>query len=118
MAVSPSARFFAAWIFNDLGHDIRDVRGPDGRYELVVVDGGSFNIDPTYAVRIRTGPGPLSRETTVWQGYEEGPAPTEVRFIGPRTVEVVTEERTYRSTFDGFTLRPSPKHVEKRPSDD
>jgi len=101
-----------AAMFDTRARDVTRVPSPDGRYELVVVEGDALMaIDLVYDVRLRTGHGLLSREVTVWQGYEDGPGPKAVRFVGPRTVEVVTDDGCrYRSIFARWTLRLNPQH--------
>lgn len=103
-----------AWlsaVFDDPGREVSRVQGPDGRYELVVVQVAPFvTIDPYEEVRLRSRHGPLSREVLVWTAHEDGPEVRTARFVGPRTVEVVTTHGCqYRSTFDARTLRLTPK---------
>ncbi len=103
---------WAAFAFAPNGTVYSRTSSPDGRYQLLVVEGEGFAaIDPIYAVHVRVDRGPLSQQALVWQGLEEGPVPTTLRFTGPRAVEVITDNGChYRSTFDALTLRPTPVH--------
>jgi hypothetical protein len=83
----------------------------DGGRRLVVVEGAPVAIDPVYAVVLRAGGGPFEQETVVYQGLEEAPAPVEVRFVDPDTVEVRTSGGcVYRSEVEGVTLAVDPVH--------
>jgi hypothetical protein len=81
---------------------------PDGDTVLVVRLGYGFTqIDPSYDAVLQTDRGPLSQETLVWEGLEEGDAPRVVRFVGPHEIRIVSADGcTYRSAFDATTLRP------------
>ncbi|WP_214368152.1 hypothetical protein [Pseudonocardia sp. H11422] len=83
-----------------------------GDHRLVTVEGGVFaGVDPIYAVRLRAGSGPFAQDALVWQGLEDGAAPTDVRFAGDDRVEVVTSGGCgYRSRFDRVTLEVDPVH--------
>ncbi len=104
------------WLVGDLGDDHASVysrvSGPDSRYELVLMTVAPFPvIDPYAEVRLRAGQGPLAQETVAWRSHEDGPGVKSVRFVGPRTVEVIAEDGCrYRSTFDGLTLRLDHRH--------
>jgi hypothetical protein len=90
---------------------VAEVEGTDRR--LVVVENSAFAIDPTYAVLVRAGSGPLEQESLVWQGLAEGAAPSEVRFRDAAEVEVEVLLQPgcgYRSTVDPVTLTVDPVH--------
>ncbi|MHA6626949.1 hypothetical protein ACU61A_16060 [Pseudonocardia sichuanensis] len=83
----------------------------DGDRRLVVVEGALGAIDPVYAVVLRSGGGPFEQETVVYQGVEAAPAPAEVRFVDPDTVEVRTGAGcAYRSEVEAVTLAVDPVH--------
>lgn len=83
----------------------------EGDRRLVVVEGALGAIDPVYAVVLRSGGGPFEQETVVYQGVEAAPAPAEVRFVDPDTVEVRTGAGcAYRSEVEAVTLAVDPVH--------
>ena len=81
---------------------------PNGATLLVVRQGYGFaQIDPSYDAVLQTDRGPLSQQTLVWEGLEEGDAPRVARFVGTHEIEIVYAAGcTYRSAFDAKTLRP------------
>jgi hypothetical protein len=83
----------------------------DGGRRLVVVEGSPFAIDPIYAVVLRSGGGPFEQESVVYQGVEQAPAPSEVRFVDADTIEVRTSGGcNYRSEVEAVTLAVDPVH--------
>ncbi|MGP4022103.1 hypothetical protein [Actinomadura sp. 3N407] len=111
---------YLAWlVFGYHGEGASLAFSPDERYELFQGGGGGpGDIDYLGDVRIRTGKGLFAQESVVWTGEEDGPAPKTVRFTGSRQIEVVTDSGcTYRSTFDGDTLKVVPVHHVPRGAD-
>jgi hypothetical protein len=84
----------------------------EGGRRLVVVEGA---IDPVYAVVVRSGSGAFEQETIIYQGVEDGPVPSEVRFIDADTVEVRMGGCVYRSEIEAVTLAVDPVHRPLRP---
>ena len=83
----------------------------DGNRRLLVVEGSPMAIDPVYAVVLRSGGGPFEQEALVYQGREEMPAPSGVRFVDGGTVEVLVGSNCrYRSTVEGGTMAVEPVH--------
>jgi hypothetical protein len=83
----------------------------DGGRRLIVLEGAALAIDPVYAVVLRAGGGAFEQETVVYQGVEAAPAPADVRFVGPDTVEVRTSGGcSYRSEVEAVTLAVDPVH--------
>ncbi|OZM83911.1 hypothetical protein [Pseudonocardia sp. MH-G8] len=83
----------------------------EGSRRLVVVEGAREAIAPVYAVVLRSGGGPFEQETVVYQGVEAAPAPAEIRFVDPDTVEVRTGAGcAYRSEVEAVTLDVDPVH--------
>jgi hypothetical protein len=80
----------------------------EGGRRLVVVEGAIPAIDPVYAVVVRSGSGVFEQETIVYQGVEDGPVPSEVRFVDADTVEVRTGPCVYRSEIEAVTLAVDP----------
>jgi hypothetical protein len=83
----------------------------DGGRRLIVLEGSAVAIDPVYAVVLREGGGPFEQETVVYQGVEAAPAPAQVRFVDPDTVEVrMPSGCVYRSEVEAMTLAVDPVH--------
>jgi hypothetical protein len=81
----------------------------DGGRRLVVLEGGVAAVDRVYAVVLRAGGGPFEQETVVYQGVETAPAPADMRFVDPDTVEVRTGGGcSYRSEVESVTLAVDP----------
>ena len=87
----------------------------EGGRRLVVVEGVIPAVDPVYAVVVRSGSGVFEQETIVYQGVEDGPLPSEVRFVDADTVEVRTGGCVYRSEIEAVTLAVDPVHRPLRP---
>ncbi len=87
----------------------------EGGRRLVVVEGAISAIDPVYAVVVRSGSGAFEQETIIYQGVEDGPVPSEVRFVDADTVEVRTGGCVYRSEIEPVTLAVDPVHRPLRP---
>jgi hypothetical protein len=87
----------------------------EGGRRLVVVEGAMPAIDPVYAVVVRSGSGVFEQETIVYQGVEDGPVPSEVRFVDADTVEVRTGPCVYRSEIEAVTLAVDPVYRPLRP---
>jgi hypothetical protein len=84
---------------------------PDGGIKLVVQTGGfSWGPDPGARVVLRSGRMPFHQENTVWR-VQEGDPPSQVRFTGPRTIEIVAEGCAFRTGFDPGTLRVDRRHL-------
>lgn len=87
----------------------------DGDRRMVVLEGSPFAFDPIYAVVLRSGAGPFEQESVVYEGVEEAPAPTELRFVDGDTVEVRTSGGcVYRSEVEAVTLAVEPVHRPRR----
>jgi hypothetical protein len=83
----------------------------DGNRRLLVVEGSPIAIDPVYAVVLRSGGGPFEQEALVYQGLEEMPPPSDVRFVDDGAVEVLVGSNCrYRSTVEGGTMAVEPVH--------
>jgi hypothetical protein len=87
----------------------------EGGRRLVVVEGAIPAIDPVYAVVVRSGSGAFEQETIIYQGVEDGPVPSEVRFVDVDTVEVRMGGCVYRSEIEAVTLAVDPVHRPLRP---
>ena len=84
---------------------------PEGGIKLVVQTGGfSWGPDPGARVVLRAGRKPFHQENTVWR-VQEGDPPSQVRFTGPRTIEIVAEGCAFRTGFDPGTLRVERRHL-------
>lgn len=100
------------WLASQVAGVDREVsQVADGGRRLVVVEGAPYAIDPIYAVVIRSGSGPFEQESVVYQGVEQAPAPSGVRFVDSDTVEVRTSGGClYRSEVEAVTLAVDPVH--------
>ena len=100
------------WLAAQLDVENRVVsEAADGNRRLLVVEGSPIAIDPIYAVVLRSGGGPFEQEALVYQGLEEMPAPSGVRFVDGGAVEVqVGSNCRYRSTVEGGTMAVEPVH--------
>lgn len=100
------------WLATQLDGDNRVLsEAVDGDRRLLVVEGSELAIDPVYAVVLRTGAGPFEQEALVYQGLQEMPAPSAVRFVDRGTVEVqVGPGCRYRSAVESGTLAVEPVH--------
>ena len=95
--------------FGDGEREVSEVA--DGGHRLVVIEGSPFAIDPVYAVVVRAGSGPFEQESIVYQGVEEAPPPSELRFVDGDTVEVQTSGGCrFRSEVESVTLAVDPVH--------
>jgi hypothetical protein len=100
------------WLAAQLDVENRVVsEAADGNRRLLVVEGSPIAIDPIYAVVLRSGGGPFEQEALVYQGLEEMPPPSDVRFVDDGAVEVLVGSNCrYRSTVEGGTMAVEPVH--------
>jgi hypothetical protein len=100
------------WLAAQLDVENRVVsEAADGNRRLLVVEGSPIAIDPIYAVVLRSGGGPFEQEALVYQGLEEMPPPSDVRFVDGGAVEVLVGSNCrYRSTVEGGTMAVDPVH--------
>jgi hypothetical protein len=100
------------WLAAQLDVENRVVsEAADGNRRLLVVEGSPIAIDPIYAVVLRSGGGPFEQEALVYQGLEEMPPPSDVRFVDGGAVEVLVGSNCrYRSTVEGATMAVEPVH--------
>ena len=100
------------WLAAQLDVENRVVsEAADGNRRLLVVEGSPIAIDPIYAVVLRSGGGPFEQEALVYQGLEEMPPPSDVRFVDGGAVEVLVGSNCrYRSTVEGGTMAVEPVH--------
>jgi hypothetical protein len=100
------------WLAAQLDVENRVVsEAADGNRRLLVVEGSPIAIDPIYAVVLRSGGGPFEQEALVYQGLEEMPPPSDVRFVEDGAVEVLVGSNCrYRSTVEGGTMAVEPVH--------
>ena len=100
------------WLAAQLDVENRVVsEAADGNRRLLVVEGSPIAIDPIYAVVLRSGGGPFEQEALVYQGLEEMPPPSGVRFVDDGAVEVLVGSNCrYRSTVEGGTMAVEPVH--------
>jgi hypothetical protein len=99
--------------FDDRARDLSRVPGPGG-YDLVVVETFAplVGIDPSHDVRLRHRLGPLTQETIVWEGFEDGDPPSTVEFTGTDSIRVIADGGCeFLSTFDRRTLAVHPAHL-------
>ena len=100
-----------AWFAAGFAPDYREVRTvADGDRRLVVLEGGTANIDPVHSVVLRSGGGPFEQQSLVYQGREDGPGVADLRFVGRSTVEVLVATCDYRSEIADVTLEVDPVH--------
>jgi hypothetical protein len=100
------------WLAAQLDVENRVVsEAADGDRRLLVVEGSPIAIDPIYAVVLRSGGGPFEQEALVYQGLQEMPPPSDVRFVDGGAVEVLVGANCkYRSTVEGGTMAVEPVH--------
>jgi hypothetical protein len=100
------------WLAAQLDVENRVVsEAADGNRRLLVVEGSPIAIDPIYAVVLRSGGGPFEQEALVYQGLQEMPPPSDVRFVDGGAVEVLVGSNCrYRSTVEGGTMAVEPVH--------
>jgi hypothetical protein len=100
------------WLASQLDAENRVVAEvADGGRRLVVVEGSPIAIDPVFAVVLRAGNGPFEQESLVYQGLEEMPEPSAIRFVDPSTVEVqMGSGCRYRSEVEAVTMAIEPVH--------
>lgn len=97
-----------SWVRSaDWGDAGERVRSPDGRFEVVTYDWQAM-IDPGWNLAVERVDGD-GREW-FWRGTES-PAPAEVRFTGPTSIEVVDDHGgVWTVEFDPETLEPSERY--------
>lgn len=101
-----------AWFAVGFSTDYREVRTvADGDRRLVVLEGGTLDIDPVHSVVVRSGSGPFEQQSLVYQGRVDGPGVADLRFVGHNTVEVLVATCDYRSEVADITLDVDPVHA-------
>jgi hypothetical protein len=83
----------------------------DGNRRLVVMEGGARSVHPVFSVVVRAGGGPLEQQSVVYQGRQDGPDVSDVRFVDAGAVLVQVGPCRYRSDVDDVTLEARPLHT-------
>lgn len=83
----------------------------DGNRRLVVLEGGTRSVHPVFSVVVRAGGGPFEQQSVIYQGRENGPAVSDLRFVESGGVLVQVGPCGYRSDVDDVTLEATPVHT-------
>jgi hypothetical protein len=100
------------WFAIGFAGDQAEVRTvADGNRRLVVMEGGPHSVHPVFSVVVRAGAGPFEQQSVVYQGREDGPGVSDVRFVEAGGVLVQAGPCRYRSDVDDVTLEVRPVHA-------